>query len=310
MSASYTLNMSFLRTLKKVFIRAIISLYIDVLLAKLAILNPWFVRFVPHPSRYLKYESRQVVRGRVIFKLHPNNKSEWLVFVGQDECGVEHILKHLPERSADKEIIVFDIGANVGQFSTAASKLLVTDDLKHIIHAFEPNPEAHQRFLDNLKVNPDVSNCIKINRLGLGESSESVTIEVPDRNLGAGSLVEDYSGEPGSTYEVKVVTLDSYVESNNIASIDFMKIDVECYEPYVLKGATQSIEKFMPVIYIEVVQACVKRTGLAEDFIHQFLWGKGYELYQEGTDGQLALLQVSDELFKRPHYNILAINKR
>ena len=60
------------------------------------------------------------------------------------------------------------------------------------------------------------------------------------------------SDEPhgNSTMPVKVRTLDSYA----IRDVDFIKIDVEGYEPRVLRGAMETIQRDSPAILCEINQ--------------------------------------------------------
>ena len=51
-------------------------------------------------------------------------------------------------------------------------------------------------------------------------------------------------------YLCKIIKLDDYYK--NIDNIDFIKIDVEGYEAYVIEGAFELIKKFKPYIYVEV----------------------------------------------------------
>lgn len=46
----------------------------------------------------------------------------------------------------------------------------------------------------------------------------------------------------------KVIKLDEYYK--NINNIDFIKIDVEGYEAYVIEGSFELIKKFKPYIYM------------------------------------------------------------
>ena len=51
-------------------------------------------------------------------------------------------------------------------------------------------------------------------------------------------------------HQCKIVKLDDYYKDIN--NIDFIKIDVEGYEAYVIEGALNLIKKFKPYIYVEV----------------------------------------------------------
>jgi hypothetical protein len=68
---------------------------------------------------------------------------------------------------------------------------------------------------------------------------------------------------------VRVVTLDSL----NLSRCQFLKVDVEGMELSVLKGASQTIQKFRPVLYVENDKP-ERSPALIE-----FLFSLGYTLY-------------------------------
>jgi len=49
-----------------------------------------------------------------------------------------------------------------------------------------------------------------------------------------------------------MLTLDSYVESNNIQKVDYIKMDIEGYELLALEGMKKTIQKFLPKLAISV----------------------------------------------------------
>jgi hypothetical protein len=56
-----------------------------------------------------------------------------------------------------------------------------------------------------------------------------------------------------------LVTLDAFVEENNVPRVDILKIDVEGAEVSLLRGAEQSIRRFRPVIMLEMNVATLHR---------------------------------------------------
>jgi len=53
--------------------------------------------------------------------------------------------------------------------------------------------------------------------------------------------------------KVPVKKLTTLIEQRNLSQIDLLKIDVETFEPQVLKGFQPYLEKFKPTILIEVL---------------------------------------------------------
>lgn len=66
------------------------------------------------------------------------------------------------------------------------------------------------------------------------------------------------------TQKIECVTLDSYA----FTEVDFIKIDVEGYEWFVLKGAEQTIAENRPILQLEIVANQCRKFGYwAEDMI-------------------------------------------
>lgn len=134
---------------------------------------------------------------------------------------------------------VFDVGANRGDWSELASQSFAQAQ----VHAFEIVPETfrhlQQRFGGNGRV--------RINEIGLAE--EEGTLDVyfsPDRDVLA-TCVAGFS-ESFHKYEpakraVPVTTGDLYCASHGVEKIDFLKVDVEGFEPQVLRGFGGMLER-------------------------------------------------------------------
>jgi Methyltransferase FkbM domain len=83
--------------------------------------------------------------------------------------------------------------------------------------------------------------------LGIGGRHHSVMRGDIIQELGAAS-----SGISSSSIEVSVSTVDQFVRERSISRVDMVKIDVEGFEPGVISGARQTIERLQPVVFVEV----------------------------------------------------------
>ena len=84
------------------------------------------------------------------------------------------------------------------------------------------------------------------------------------------NYVEEGSG-------IEMVCLDDCVNG----PVDFIKIDVEGYEPFVLDGAKQIIEKYHPAILIEQTPALSDRYGMDYLAAGRLLELWGYKLIKQ-----------------------------
>lgn len=135
-----------------------------------------------------------------------------------------------------KDLVVFDIGANVGEYSKLVLDLGV--EVKNI-YAFEPHPNTFIRLKEN------TSNISIVLPFQIALSDLSGELQLFDREGVVGSvhaslsesIFTDIYKVGCSKRAVKVNTLDAFSSHNRINSIDLLKIDVEGFELKVLQGA-------------------------------------------------------------------------
>ena len=146
---------------------------------------------------------------------------------------------------------IFDVGAHHGESIKRYKKLFPTAT----IHAFEPDVENFKI----LKKNWSDNGSITLNNLGISASKGTLTLHrnlksdttsfhkvnvesewAKRRSAHYNASLKEYTEK---SYNVPVVNLDSYIEENNILSINLLKIDTQGHEDEVLKGAKKTLEK-------------------------------------------------------------------
>ena len=73
--------------------------------------------------------------------------------------------------------------------------------------------------------------------------------------------------------------VDSFVSGNNIGKVDFIKIDAEGHELFVLKGALETLRKLRPVVQIEINAFALSMSNTSVTDIMRFFEECSYELY-------------------------------
>jgi FkbM family methyltransferase len=147
--------------------------------------------------------------------------------------------------------IILDIGANIGIMSVALAKHLP----QAIIYAFEPMPanlRALERILRYYRLKQ-----VHIMPYALGDQSSRVQMLMPEidraKMQGYSHVLESgQSPQTGETFEVPMYRLDDLVELQTTVPVTAIKIDVENYEYFVLKGGESLIRKHRPIIYAEL----------------------------------------------------------
>lgn len=190
---------------------------------------------------------------------------------------------------------MIDVGAYIGD----STKWFV--DEGWVCHAFEPQKDAFECLSKNLA---GTKTIFYNEALGSGQSFSLDKIDVG--NLGGRSL--NLGGS------LKSKRLDEVVES-----ADFIKIDAEGFEPYVLSGAT-ALLKQRPIVAIEVNIPGLNKYGFwphdilkhFEDYdaIETYNWqGYQYDLLLIPKEKTVGLIETYVATYKKPVPQILDISK-
>jgi FkbM family methyltransferase len=147
------------------------------------------------------------------------------------------------------EPVIFDIGANIGTFTTWMAKAFPNGK----VYAFEPQRAVFQMLAGNAAIN-NLYNVYAYN-IGIGKENTKVEFQEPNYfqncDFGTFSLVEDIVPASKNKITVSINTLDWFMEYYNIPKIHLLKIDVEGMDLDVLTGGLNTIKKHLPVIFIE-----------------------------------------------------------
>jgi FkbM family methyltransferase len=144
----------------------------------------------------------------------------------------------------DKQVTIVDIGAQVGLYSLYAKFLP-----RSTFYAFEPFPCTYNLLEDNLKLN-NIPNVQTI-RKAVSDTNGVVTLNTCKSHNGLHTLGENVNRFSDiEKIQVETVTLDEYFYNNNI-DVDFIKIDTEGHEYFILRGGLKTIQKNKPIIQIE-----------------------------------------------------------
>lgn len=146
-----------------------------------------------------------------------------------------------------KNMVCFDIGANIGNHSLFFSRRF------EFVYSFEPNPVFCSLFRATMEING--ANNVCLIEKGLGERRQKSSYEFRfDGNLGGSRFLPagDVSETGGTRHmELEIVPGDELFADKPISSIGFVKIDVEGFESRVIAGMKQLIGLHKPVIMFE-----------------------------------------------------------
>jgi FkbM family methyltransferase len=162
--------------------------------------------------------------------------------------------------------VALDVGANLGWYSVLLQRLSVPGAR---IFSFEPDPRTFELLRANLAAN-DASRVSAFN-IALGETQGSAQLRrYKDSNNGRHSLIpgDDIAG----SVTVPLDTLAHFWESQALGSapIAFMKVDVEGFEYFVVKGAGGLLRRCARIL-LEYSPQSLALAGLPSDALVKLL---------------------------------------
>ena len=176
-------------------------------------------------------------------------------------------------------MVVVDCGANIGILSIEWARFMT--GWGRVI-SFEAQAKLFYALAGNIVLN----NCLNIDAFHAAVGNKVGTMAIPEPNYlipsSYGSLdLEERANnmdigqkiDYNKTTNVDLKTIDSLA----LERVDFIKIDVEGMEEAVLEGATVTIDKSKPILFIEVLKS-------NPDVIHKNLSALGYEIFSMGMN--------------------------
>lgn len=201
-------------------------------------------------------------------------------------------------------LVIFDVGANVGQTIEVLRKTFASP----VIHAFEPVPRLFQILEQSLSGRDGIylNRCALGSKVGVQEfkeagSSVMSSLLEPDDKGWDGKGWKDVSRR----YPVEVRTIDTYCTDRGIQFIDVLKTDAQGYDLEVLKGAENIIAKnCVHFIYVEINLSGMYQGQATFDEMYRFLSDRGFVLdsVYEAHDRWM------DALFVNPSFDSRARN--
>jgi FkbM family methyltransferase len=175
--------------------------------------------------------------------------------------------------------VVFDVGANIGHHSVVFSKQVGAGGA---VYSFEPQQYVYNVLCANLMLN-DCRN-VSPQRLALGERPDTLPMFPVSYDREDNFAAKGISTlHPQATAEwVRVETVDRFIEREGIRRIDFMKIDAQTFELFVLRGAQKTLEVHRPSLFVEVSPDWLKRENDCDyKDIYRLLDAAGYAVFDE-----------------------------
>ncbi len=177
-------------------------------------------------------------------------------------------------RHISSDVVFFDIGANVGFVSMLAASQAKKLNRSIDIHCFEPNPHTLKKLTRHVQENGFSFHVINT---ALGSTTSSITMSFADEP-GNSTLLSSHVESAETTGVVQMTTLDEYCRSSSVGP-HIIKIDVEGFEPQVLKGAANTLKQYRPYLLVEVNDRMLQSGGSSAHELLVQLVNAGYALF-------------------------------
>ncbi len=200
---------------------------------------------------------------------------------------------------------VFDIGANAGLYSLSLDKM--TSGISYYL--FEPLPTTFEKPEKTIDLNNADTDRFHLNNCGMSDKRGSFDFYLPGASEAASlrPVNDEFylkQSEADGSYTgqnvmqripCQVTTVDDYVKENDISKIDFIKIDVEGNERFVLEGAHDTLNRLHPFVYCELLRKHSRRFGYHPNDVIAYMKDLGYDCLTI-HDGELTdIKEITDE---------------
>ncbi|MDR2430920.1 MAG: FkbM family methyltransferase [Candidatus Margulisbacteria bacterium] len=205
--------------------------------------------------------------------------------------GERNVLNYIKKKYTKlTEVIVFDVGANKGDYSVLTNKIL-KDRAK--IYAFEPAKITYERMTENTK---DMKNIERYN-LGFSDKDIYATLYYETEGSGLASIykrnLEYLNVSLDKKETITLHTLDGFCKEKNIPKIHLLKLDIEGGELLALNGAKNKIDSGgIDYIQFEFGGCNIDSRTYFQDF--WYLLSAQYRFYRIIKDGIYEIKKYSE----------------
>ena len=190
---------------------------------------------------------------------------------------------------------LIDVGASFGYYTTLGSQLVGEEGR---VFAFEPSPVANKTIALAIR-DSSIDNVALVNA-AVGKEISEVQLFLPNTSyLHSPSIL--YSDEAFESITVPVVTLDTFKPLSKIDCIKLIKIDVEGFEPDVIKGMENLLTQGrVENIICELNSGWLRRNSTTyPEQLNEYIQSLGFYIYKQtalqknlpGSKGELFDLQ-------------------
>lgn len=215
---------------------------------------------------------RVVLQNGLVFDVNPDSRIEKALLLSTaahpDHVWEPQTTRLLVALAAGARNVIVG-GAYIGDHVAFIARAIANTGT---VHAFEPSAHSFERLLHHLRIN-NINNVVS-QRLGLWDRSD-VALQL-EGDLALGSSVP--MSNPENAFSS--ISIDDYVRSQQLESVELIMLDTEGGEENALLGARETIERDSPNIVFEIHRNFVDwSAGLEKTSIVTLLTSHGYDVF-------------------------------
>lgn len=223
-----------------------------------------FLRWALYQTRKLEFSFR--TDDGFHFVSMPGNWSSLAIYIqNYRDPAIQRFIR----RSLAPGSTFVDVGANIGTYAIPASAVVGPNGK---VIAIEPHPFIFEYLKRNVAGNR-LQNVLAVD-VAVGATRKDALMQYAEHNPGQTHITSQFHAEATN---VPMARLDDILSDLGIANVDYLKIDVEGYELYVLHGAKRVIDASRSIIIqIELVDSNTERYGNSAADAAEFLFSLGF----------------------------------
>jgi FkbM family methyltransferase len=171
--------------------------------------------------------------------------------------------------------VFVDVGAHIGYYTLKAAQVVGSQGR---VLAIEPNPDTLPILRENVAANHDA--MVTVEPVACSDSDTTLELfSAAGANSGESSLSRKNAEQAGAlkaSYHVPARRLDAIIQACGVLRLDLLKIDVEGAELLVLKGAQETLDRFHPVVTMELEESQLISMGTTVAAVTEWLRDRGY----------------------------------
>jgi FkbM family methyltransferase len=245
------------------------------------LVNSIFLTLLKHPDSIFRKKTKEPRKHFLTDYLHKPitvKSSEGIIFVARPKFEdlarflFSHVLakwEPISEINVREGQVIIDVGANVGYYTIQLSKKIGSTGK---IIAIEPDTDTFDILRQNCNLNN--LNNVELQNVAVGAKNEKIKLFRSDTHSGISSLVENVGS---NSITIDAITLDGLL-GDKYKKINWVKIDVEGYEVFVLKGAEKSLSR-IETILIEIHEEILRQNDQSPQDVIQILKESGFAIH-------------------------------